>query len=98
MQHVDLDHLRDMLEEVRGLSECEKAEEKGPARRDKPVGIRRRPPRHRQSTTPAKRRTNSMMSSDSLRTSRTASVIDATSMRPPRSTGSTPERPASTRS
>src|SRR5438309_1768680 len=98
MQHVDLHHLGDVLEEMRGLADREESEEKGPGRRDKPVGIRRRPDPHRQSTTPAKRRTSSMMSSESLRTSRTASVIVATSMRPPRSTGSTPERPASTRS
>ena len=42
MQHVDLDHLRDVLEEVRGLADREEAEECQPRRGDEPVGIGRR--------------------------------------------------------
>src|SRR5205085_2712687 len=98
MQDVDLDHLRDVLEEMSGLRQGEEAEKRDPGCRDEPVGIPRRARRHRYSTTPANRRTSSMMSSESRRTSRTASVIVATSMRPPCNTGRTPERPASTRS
>src|SRR5436190_11570975 len=98
MQHVDLDHLRDVLQEVRGLAQSEETEEGDPRRGDEPVDKRRRARGHAQSTTPANRRTSSMMSSESRRTSRTASVIVATSIRPPRRTGSTPDLPASTRS
>ena len=42
MQHMDLDHLRDVFDKVRGLGEREEAEEHGPPRRDEPVGMRRR--------------------------------------------------------
>src|SRR5436190_1135919 len=96
MQHVDLDHLRDVLQEVRGLAQSEETEEGDPRRGDEPVDKRRRARGHAQSTTPANRRTSSMMSSESRRTSRTASVIVATSIRPPRRTGSTPDLPATT--
>lgn len=41
MQHVDLDHLRDVLEEVSGLAESQEPEEGHPRRRDEPVGVRR---------------------------------------------------------
>jgi hypothetical protein len=47
MQHVDLDHLRDVLEEVGGLADREEAEERDPRRRDEPVGVRRRARGHR---------------------------------------------------
>ncbi len=47
VQDVDLDHLRDVLEEVRGLADCEEAEEGDPRRRDEPVGVRRWAPSHR---------------------------------------------------
>src|SRR5713226_10041652 len=72
VQHVDLDQLGDVLEEVRGLADREEAEEQGPGRRDeRSGGSAPRPPGHGlYSTTPANRRTSSMMSSDSLRTSR----------------------------
>src|SRR6266568_4979582 len=42
MQQMDLDHLRDVLEEVRGLADREKSEEGHPWRRDEPLGVRRR--------------------------------------------------------
>jgi hypothetical protein len=41
MLQVDLDHLRDMLQEVDGLTDREEAEGRDPRGRDEPVGERR---------------------------------------------------------
>jgi hypothetical protein len=46
MHDVDLDHLRDMLEEVRGLAQREETEEGDPRGRYDPVGICHRPRCH----------------------------------------------------
>jgi hypothetical protein len=42
VQQVDLDHLRDMLQEVDGLTDREEAESRDPRGRDEPVSERRR--------------------------------------------------------
>jgi hypothetical protein len=46
MQHVDLDHLRGVLEEMSGLGEREESEKSDPWRRDEAVGVSRRARRH----------------------------------------------------
>src|SRR2546421_13024903 len=46
MQHVDLDHLRAVLDEMRRLSESEETEEQEPGRREESVGGSRRARRH----------------------------------------------------
>jgi len=46
MQHVDLDHLRDVLEEMGRLRKGEEAKQSDPGRRDEAVGISRRSRRH----------------------------------------------------
>ena len=46
MQHVDLDHLRDVLEEMGRLRKGEEAKQSDPGRRDEAVGISRRARRH----------------------------------------------------
>ena len=47
VQQVDLHHLRDVLEEMRGLAQREEPKEGDPPSRDEPVGKRRRARRHR---------------------------------------------------
>jgi hypothetical protein len=46
MQHVDLDHLRDVLDEMSGLSKREDSEESDPWRRDETIGVSRGAGRH----------------------------------------------------
>ena len=46
MQHVDLDHLRDVLEEMGRLRESEEAKQSDPGRRHEAVGVSRRARRH----------------------------------------------------
>ena len=42
MQNMDLEHLRDVLEEVQGLAHGEEAEQRDPGGRDEPLGVARR--------------------------------------------------------